>query len=85
MFSLFNNKKKEKKNSPELIDLDNNPLAVGDLVFSHRYDLGECRIVSTENGIEYESLESGERVSWIKMIDAVTERQKVNKIMKEQD
>ena len=50
---------------------------------SHRYDLGECRIIQSESGIEYESLASGERVSWVKMIDASTEKQKVNKVLKE--
>ena len=83
MFGLFKKNKKDKKSLPALIDLDNNVLTVGDLVISHRYDLGRCRIIEAENGIEYESLESGERVSWIRMIDASTERQKVNKILKE--
>ncbi len=82
MFNLFNKKKKEKNNLPPLADLDDNPIKEGDHVISLRYDLGECRIINSENGIEYESLETGERVSWLRMIDAATERQKVNKIEK---
>lgn len=50
---------------------------------SHRYDLGKCRIIQTDSGIEYESLASGKRVSWIKMIDASTDNQKVNKIFED--
>ena len=65
------------------MDLDNNPLSEGDLVFSHRYDLGECLIIRSESGIEYESIGTGKRVSWTLMIDAATEKQKVNKITKE--
>ena len=80
MFSLF--KKKEKKDKlPPLVDLEDNPLQVGDQVISHRYDLGLCRIVKSENGIEYESVESGEKVSWLRMVDAATEKQKVNKVV----
>ena len=82
MFSLFKKKSGENKNLPLLADLNGNPLGEGDLVLSHRYELGECKIVKTENGIEYESLTSGKRVSWLRMIDAVTENQKVNKIEK---
>jgi len=82
LFSLFKKKSGENKNLPLLADLNGNPLGEGDLVLSHRYELGECKIVKTENGIEYESLTSGKRVSWLRMIDAVTENQKVNKIEK---
>ena len=68
---------------PPLTDLNDNPLKEGDIVLSHRYELGECKIVNTENGIEYESISSGKRVSWLRMIDAATEKQKVDKIEKE--
>ena len=83
MFGLFKKNKKKAKTGPLLVDLEGNPLTEGDLVISHRYDLAKCRIINTENGIEYESLESGEKVSWIRMIDAATERQKVSKILQE--
>ena len=71
----FFKKKKEK----ELYDLEGNLLKEGDLVLSLRYDLGECRIIKTDEGIEYQSLATGESVSWIKMIDAATTRQKVRR------
>ena len=87
MFNIFkrkNNRKNNKKKSrPALADLDGNQLQTGDQVLSLRYDLGECVIVESENGVEYESLGSGEKVSWVKMIDASTDRQKVQKIIKE--
>jgi hypothetical protein len=73
VFGLFTKKKKEIV----LTDLDGNLLKDGDLVLSLRYDLGECKLVKVENGFEYQSLITDERVSWLKMIDAVTERQKV--------
>ena len=72
MFGLFKKKKKL-----ELFDLDGNPLSEGDIVENFRYDLGECRLIKTEEGFEYESLADGRRVSWLRMIDAATERQKV--------
>ena len=82
LFNLFK-KKKTEKGMPPLADLEDNPLKEGDKVYSHRYDLGECIIIKTVNGYEYESIASGERVSWLKMIDAATEKQKVNKIEEE--
>jgi hypothetical protein len=83
LFSFFKKKSGGEKNLPLLADLDGNPLKEGDHVISQRYELGECKIIKTENGIEYESLSSGERFSWLRMIDAATEKQKVNKIEKE--
>ena len=74
---MFNFLKKKKER--QLYDLDGNLLQNGDLVLSLRYDLGECKIVKTEDGIEYHSLKTGEKVSWLKMIDAATERQKVKR------
>ncbi len=75
MFGLFKKKKKEIT----LFDLDGNALGEGDLVLSLRYEMGECRLVKTENGFEYQSIESDAKMSWVKMIDAATERQKVRK------
>ena len=69
----------KKKKEQELYDLEGNLLKEGDLVLSLRYDLGECKIMKTEEGFEYYSLETGESVSWVKMIDAATTRQKVKK------
>jgi len=71
---------RKKKKKQELLDYDGRPLKVGDKVMSLRYDLGKCLIVEGEQGIEYESLESGKRVRYAWMIDAHTEHQKVRKL-----
>jgi hypothetical protein len=73
-------KKKENKSNIQFVDLDGNELQEGDQVISQRYDLGKCVIGKDENGYYYESLESKKKVSWTLMIDAATERQKVNKV-----
>ena len=64
----------------QLLDLDKKPINPGDMVQSLRYDLGVCKLVLEGNTLYYESVESGERVSWIRMIDAATEMQKVRKV-----
>jgi hypothetical protein len=64
----------------KMVDLDGNVLNEGDVVESLRYDLGECKLLKTDDGYEYESVSSGEKVSWAKMVDAATENQKVRKI-----
>lgn len=73
-FGLFSKRKKELS----LIDYNGMPLKDGDVVVSLRYDLGECKLERIEGGFEYVSINSGERVSWLRMIDASTERQKVH-------
>ena len=85
MLNFFKKRKnnKSKKSSPILLDLDNNALQVGDRIMSLRYEIGECLIIQSENGIEYESVENGKKVSWLKMIDASTDKQKVRKILPE--
>ena len=85
---MFNWFKKGKRNNdkpklPALMDLNNQPIQEGDIVESLRYDLGRCKVNRVENGYEYESLKSGDKVSWVKMIDASTENQKVKKIIEE--
>lgn len=77
MAGLFS--KKARKKLP-FVDFDGQPLKEGDTVLSLRYDLGECRIISTEEGMAYESLASGQMVSYVKMIDAATGYQKVRKL-----
>ncbi len=74
-----------KKKAPageelKFADIDGNPLQEGDTVQSLRYDLGRCRLVRTDAGMTYESLDNGGKVSWVKMIDAATKNQKVRKI-----
>lgn len=61
-------------------DLDGIPLNEGDMVQSFRYDLGKCKVVKTEEGMAYESMENGKLMHWAKMIDATTKNQKVRKI-----
>jgi len=78
MFGLFK-KKKDKKPRVQFVDLNGNNLQEGDHVISLRYELGECIIGQDENGFYYESIETEKRVSWALMVDAATERQKVNK------
>ena len=73
MFGLFGKKKK----TISLFDLEGNALKAGDLVQSLRYDLGDCLLEAKEDSFEYVAVNSGERVSWVRMIDASTERQKV--------
>ncbi|WP_422356223.1 hypothetical protein [Roseivirga pacifica] len=76
MFGLFKKKPKEKQ-PPKLLDLNNNPIVEGSVVKSLRYELGVC-IVELE-GLEYfyVSKDSGQRISYTKMVDAITENQKV--------
>jgi hypothetical protein len=78
MTPLFNRRK--KKSRIKFYDFEGQPLKEGDIVMSLRYDLGECRIIMTENGFAYESIETGEKVNYAKMIDAGTGYQKVRKL-----
>ncbi|UII34496.1 hypothetical protein LVD17_11815 [Fulvivirga ulvae] len=80
MFGLFK-KKKQEPGLPVLKDLENTPLAEGDFVEALRYDLGKCKLLVIDNAYVYESVATGETVSWLKMIDASTENQKVKKII----
>lgn len=76
IFNLF----KKKKKRVQLKDLNGNPLLAGDEVESLRYDLGICTIIETENGFEYESQSTGQKVHYTRMIDAATTFQKVKKL-----
>ncbi|MEQ9468957.1 MAG: hypothetical protein RLN88_16225 [Ekhidna sp.] len=79
MLRFFQKKPKEKQ-PPRLLDMYGNPIMEGDEIISHRYELGQC-IVELE-GLEYfyVSKHSGKRVSYTKMIDAITGNQKVKKV-----
>ena len=79
MFNFLKKSKKKSKN-PYMVDLEGRPLQEGDEVESLRYDLGKCVLIKEEETFYYESLETGEKISWIKMIDAATEFQKVRKL-----
>ena len=81
MFNLFKRKSGDNnKELPQLFDLDKNAIKPGDTVESLRYELGVCKLIQEGDTYFYESVESGERVSWIRMIDAATEMQKVRKV-----
>jgi hypothetical protein len=73
-------KRKKGKSKIQFNDLEGQALKAGDHVMSHRYDMGECRIVETETGLAYESLATGQQVSYVKMIDAATGYQKVKRL-----
>ena len=75
MAGLFS--RKSGKNKLQFVDLEGQPMKEGDTVMSLRYDLGECRIIRTEEGMVYESLSTGQKVNYAKMIDAATGYQKV--------
>lgn len=75
-FHLF--KKKTKK--IQLQDLNGSLLKIGDQVDCLRYEMGESILVEGENGFEYESVKTGKKVSYAKMIDAATSFQKVRKM-----
>ena len=76
MFGIFKKKPKEKQ-PPRLLDLNGNPIVEGATIKALRYELGECDV--TLEGLEYfyVSKSSGEKVSYTRMIDAITENQKV--------
>ncbi len=78
MFSIF--RKKKVETTPQILDLEGQPLQAGDRVTSLRYDLGECEIELDGREYFYKSLSSDQRVSYVRMIDAVTGHQKVRKI-----
>lgn len=77
MFGIFKKKKKEKR-APQLFDLLGNEINSGDKVTSERYDLGSC--VLELDGLHYYYTNSaGLKISYTKMIDAITGHQKVLK------
>ncbi len=81
MFKFFKSKPPaDHQNLPQLLDLHKNLINPGDTVESLRYDLGLCKLIKEGDRYCYESLKSGERVSWIRMIDAATKMQKVRKV-----
>lgn len=76
----FLKKKPKEKLPPQLLDMDGNLINEGDEVTSHRYDLGRCTVTLEGLQFFYVSQESGKKISYTKMIDAITENQKVKKI-----
>jgi hypothetical protein len=83
MFNFFKKKgKTDKLSNLRMVDLDQNPLKPGDIVDALRYDLGKSKVIETEKGLAYESIETGKVVTWHLMVDAATELQKVKKLEK---
>lgn len=81
MFNFFKKKKENGvKPMPEISDLEGMTLKEGDIVDALRYELGRCKIIVEDKKYFYESLATGERVSWTRMIDAATNFQKVRKV-----
>lgn len=78
MFKLFK-KKPKKKEPPVLLDISGHVIAEGDTVIAQRYDLGECMVELEGLQYFYVSKHDGKKVSYVKMIDAITGNQKVAK------
>ncbi len=76
VLKLFKRKSKKK----QLQDLDGLPLFPGDKVDCLRYEMGESVLIDGENGFEYESIATKQKVNYTKMIDAATSFQKVRKL-----
>ncbi len=81
MIKLFK-KKPKKKEPPELLDIDGDLISEGDKVVSQRYELGECTVELEGLQYFYVSKSTNQKVSYIKMIDAITGNQKVKKVKK---
>ncbi len=77
--SLFKKKPKEKQ-PPQLLDLNGNLILDGDRVESQRYELGECTVQLEGLEFFYQSVEKEDRVSYTRMVDAITGYQKVLKL-----
>lgn len=81
MFNFFKKKQENGvKPMPEISDLEGMPLKEGDIVDALRYELGRCKIIIEDKKYFYESLATGEKVSWARMVDATTNFQKVRKV-----
>lgn len=50
------------------------------MVEALRYNLGKSRLLVIDEAYVYESLDTGEQVHYTRMIDAITECQKVKKL-----
>ncbi len=77
----FLKKKPPEPQPPELLDMDGHPIVEGDRVMAHRYELGTCEVILEGLQFFYVSTESGKKISYVKMVDAITGNQKVNKIL----
>lgn len=80
MFGFFKKKNKEKQSSVLLVDINGTPLQTGDYVDCFRYGLGKSKLIKEGMLYYYKSEENGQKMSYLKMVDAVTGYQKVRKI-----
>lgn len=79
MFKFF--KKKSKENlPPQLLDQEGVLIHEGDEVMCHRYDLGRCKVELEGLQFFYVSMESEQKISYTRMIDAITGNQKVQNV-----
>ncbi|MFK7951483.1 MAG: hypothetical protein AB8B73_01455 [Ekhidna sp.] len=76
MFGFLKKKPKEKL-PPQLLDINGNLISEGDEVDALRYELGKCKVELEGLQFFYVSIETDKKVSYVKMIDAVTGNQKV--------
>ena len=79
MINFFKKKPKEKP-APQLLDIYGIPILEGDEVVSHRYELGKCKVVLEDLHFYYVSMNNEKKVSYTKMVDAITGHQKVEKV-----
>ncbi len=79
MINFFKKKPKQKQ-APQLLDLNGIPILEGDQVISHRYELGKCKVILEELHYYYVSVDNEKKISYTKMIDAITGHQKVEKV-----
>ena len=75
---LFRRKKKEKT-APTIMDLNGEILEPGDIVESKRYELGDCEVILEGLQYFYVSKDGSQKISYTRMIDAITGNQKVVK------
>ena len=75
-----NNKNSSSKREPKWVDLDGQVLQEGDEVEVLRYEMGRSVVVKDEDGLAYQSIESGKIISCWYMVDAATTHQKVRKL-----
>lgn len=76
---MFGFLKRKKKGPPTLLDLNGNLIEEGDEVLCHRYELGKSKVELEGFQYFYQSIATGKRVSYVRMIDAITGNQKVEK------
>lgn len=69
-----------KKRRQKLFDIDGQELKSGDKVMVLRYDMGVCTLLNTGKSWVYRSDETGQEMSYARMFDAYTKRQKVRKL-----